>query len=310
MRLLHSSQVPAATARAEIRLALETISSGHLREWVQKISVPRHYRAQPQMNEAIARWLADELRAWGYDVELQGSLRNVVAWPRKKASEMVVVGAHYDSVPETPGADDNGSAVAALLGCAEACARMGTDAPVCFAAFNCEEDGMWGSAEFVANLKMMGRCVRVAHILEMVGFASTQPGSQRLPTGLPIRIPDRGDFLGILANQTSGAHLEFILGQARAYSPELSVVGLEVPLGAEQMLPVLARSDHLPFWNENIPAVMWTDTSEFRNPHYHRMSDKPDTLDYAFLQRVTQVLTACVIASAKDGGSRQFELES
>jgi Zn-dependent M28 family amino/carboxypeptidase len=303
MRLLHSSQVPAAPARAEIRSALESISSSQLREWVEKISVPRHYRAQPQMNEAIARWLADELRAWGYAVELQGSLRNVVAWPRNKASELVVVGAHYDSVPETPGADDNGSAVAALLGCAEACARMRTDAPVCFAAFNCEEDGMWGSGEFVANLKMMGRRVRVAHILEMVGFASTQPGSQRLPTGLPIRIPDRGDFLGILANQTSGAHLEFILGQARAYLPQLSVVGLEVPLGAEQMLPVLARSDHLPFWNENIPAVMWTDTSEFRNPHYHRMSDKPDTLDYAFLQQVTQVLTACVIASAKDGGA-------
>jgi Zn-dependent M28 family amino/carboxypeptidase len=298
MRLLHSSQAPAATVRAEIHSALETVSASRLREWVEKISVPRHFRAQPQMNEAIARWLADEFRQWGYDVELQGSLRNVVAWPRNKTSELVVVGAHYDSVPETPGADDNGSAVAALLGCAEACARLAKDVQACFVAFNCEEDGMWGSAEFVANLKLMRCRVRVAHILEMVGFANSQPGSQRLPTGLPIRIPDRGDFLGILANQTSGAHLEFILGQARAYSPQLSVVGLEVPLGAEQLLPVLARSDHLPFWNENIPAVMWTDTSEFRNPHYHRMSDKPDTLDYAFLQQVTQVLTACVMASS------------
>ncbi len=295
MRLLHSSQVPGPMPRAEIQSVLEGVSSDRLRECVQKISVPRHFRAQPETNQAIARWLAEQFQCWGYEVELQGTLRNVVARPRTKASEVIVVGAHYDSVPETPGADDNGSAVAALLGCAEACARLGRDTPVCFAAFNCEEDGMWGSAEFVAHLGKTGPRVRVAHILEMVGFASSKPDSQRLPTGLPISLPPRGDFLGILANQTSGAQLEYILGQARAYSPRLSVIGLEVPLGAEQLLPVLARSDHLPFWNENIPAVMWTDTSEFRNPHYHRLSDTPETLDYGFLRQVTQVLAACVL---------------
>jgi Zn-dependent M28 family amino/carboxypeptidase len=295
MRLLHSSSLPPAAALPQIRAALQTVSEKQLRQWVEKISVPRHFRAQPEANAATARWLADQFKAWNYEVELQGTLRNVVAWPRTRTREVILVGAHYDSVPGTPGADDNGSAVAALLGCAEVCARVAPDAPVCFAAFNCEEDGMLGSAELAAHLAQTGCRVRVAHILEMVGFASSQPGSQRLPTGLPIRLPERGDFLGLLANQASGQSMDYILAQARAYLPEFSVIGLEVPLGAEQVLPVLARSDHVPFWDQGIPAVMWTDTSEFRNPHYHQTTDTPGTLDYLFLRQVTRVLAASVL---------------
>ncbi|MDB6018682.1 MAG: Peptidase [Pedosphaera sp.] len=278
-----------------IQSALATVSESHLREWVEKISIPRHFRAQPENNQATARWLAEQLQAWGYSVELQGEFRNVVAWPRNKPSDIILVGAHYDSVPGTPGADDNGSAVAAMLGCAEVIARVAPQAPVCFAAFNCEEDDMLGSADFAAHAVRTGCRIRVAHILEMVGFASAEPGSQRVPTGLPIRIPDRGDFLGLLANANPGQSMATILGAARAYLPEFNVIGLEVPLGAELVLPVLARSDHVPFWNQGIPSVMWTDTSEFRNSHYHRATDTPETLDYAFLRRVTQVLVAAVL---------------
>ncbi len=295
MRLLHSSQLPGGTGSPEVSAALESISETRMREWVEKISTPRHFRAQADNNEAIANWIAARFKEWGYQVELQGKLRNVAAWPKAKPAEVTLVGAHYDSVPETPGADDNGSAVAALLGSAEVCARVAPNAPLCFVAFNCEEDGMWGSAEFVAHLEELGCRVRAAHILEMVGFASSAPNSQRLPTGLPIRIPDRGDFLGLLANQNTGGQLDYILRQARTYQPAFEVIGLEVPLGAERALPVLGRSDHLPFWNEGLPAVLWTDTSEFRNPHYHQMTDTPDTLDYGFLRRVAQVLVSCVL---------------
>ncbi|MDB6112121.1 MAG: Peptidase [Pedosphaera sp.] len=295
MRLLHSSSLPPVPTVPRICSALKAVSEKQLRQWVEKISVPRHFHAQPEANAATANWLAEQFNAWNYEVELQGKLRNVVAWPRIRSREVILVGAHYDSVPGTPGADDNGSAVAAMLGCAEVCARVAPDAPVCFAAFNCEEDGMLGSAELAAHLSRTGCRVRVAHILEMVGFASSTPGSQRLPTGLPIHLPERGDFLGLLANQASGQQMDYILGQARAYLPEFSVIGLEVPLGAERVLPVLARSDHVPLWDQGIPAVMWTDTSEFRNPHYHQTTDTPETLDYHFLRQVTQILTACIL---------------
>ena len=153
---------------------------------------------------------------------------------------------------------------------------------------------MVGSADFVANfLPTANFKVNQAHILEMVGFASYAPGSQRVPSGLPISLPDKGDFLGILANKTSGPMMNAILTGARTYLPGFKVMALEVVPGAEQLFPVLGRSDHLPFWQQGIPAVMWTDTSEFRNRHYHQATDTPDTLDYGFLLLVTQLLVAC-----------------
>ena len=159
---------------------------------------------------------------------------------------------------------------------------------------------MLGSADFVEEfLPAAGFKIAQAHILEMVGFASHEPGSQRVPSGLPISLPDKGDFLGILANKKSGEMMNAILSGARTYLPELDVMALEVVPGAERAFPVLARSDHLPFWQRDLPAVMWTDTSEFRNANYHRATDTPETLDYGFLLPVTQLLVACVATEAK-----------
>jgi Zn-dependent M28 family amino/carboxypeptidase len=273
---------------------LASLSEARLRQWVEKISVPRHFEAQPAENQATAKWLAELFAEWGYEVQRQGAYNNVLALPRRLSPEMILIGAHYDSTPDTPGADDNGSAVAAILGCAEIVAKYAPETPVCFAAFNCEEDGMVGSADFVDQF-LPGADFKIsqAHILEMVGFASYQPGSQRVPTGLPITLPDKGDFLGILANKNSGGMMDTILTRARTYLPEFNVMALEVVPGAEHLFPVLGRSDHLPFWQQNIPAVMWTDTSEFRNQNYHQPTDTPETLDYGFLLLVTQLLVAC-----------------
>jgi Zn-dependent M28 family amino/carboxypeptidase len=199
-----------------------------------------------------------------------------------------------------PGADDNGSAVAAMLGCAAACSLWRPVLPVLFVAFNREEDGLRGSRDFVNSyLPKAAFSVRCAHILEMVGYASSEPGSQRVPTGLPIKISDKGDFLGLLANAHSSTVMDFVLRRARTYVPELPVTGLKVKLGLEKYFPVLSRSDHAPFWAQKIPAVMWTDTSEFRNHNYHRHTDTPETLNYRFLRQVTQLLSACVIQQAE-----------
>ena len=234
------------------------------------------------------------LRSFGYEVQFQGASQNVVAIPKGLASEpFVLVGAHYDSVPGSPGADDNASAVAALLGCAAAFA--GGRYPVMLVAFNREEDGFIGSREFVEEFVRDQRIqIRSAHILEMVGYASDSPDSQHLPTGLPIQLPSIGNFLGLLANDQSAGAMRSILELSRSYTPALPVTGLTVVPGAERAFPVLARSDHVPFWNSDIPALMWTDTAEFRNPNYHRPSDTPDTLNYAFLKQVTQLLAACM----------------
>jgi hypothetical protein len=117
-----------------------------------------------------------------------------------------------------------------------------------------------------------------------------------VPTGLPIDLPKAGDFLGLLANDASLAQMKQILQSARDYVSDLEVMGLTVVQGAERFFPVLARSDHVPFWRANIPAVMWTDTAEFRNINYHRETDTPGTLNYRFLRLVTQLLFASVAA--------------
>jgi Zn-dependent M28 family amino/carboxypeptidase len=169
-------------------------------------------------------------------------------------------------------------------------------APICFVAFNKEEDGLVGSSEFVENY-LPGRDMKIscAHILEMLGYCNQAPGSQQLPPHLPIKVPDRGNFLALLSNRDSHRQVEQVLKRAKSYLPEFPVLALKVYFGLERFIPDLSRSDHYPFWLARIPALLWTDTGEFRNPNYHLKSDRPETLDYNFLRLATQLLLATAL---------------
>ena len=126
---------------------------------------------------------------------------------------------------------------------------------------------------------------------------SRTPGSQRLPYGVPpLFTSDAGNFLALLANSRSNAIAENLLKLAACYAPRTPFTALQTYLGIERFVGDSNRSDHTPFWQAGIPAVMWTDTSEFRNPHYHLASDTPDTLDYDFMADVARVALARVIA--------------
>jgi Zn-dependent M28 family amino/carboxypeptidase len=258
-----------------------------LRDHVGWLSSPRHFLAQPRENRRIADRLADLLEGFGYRVEVQGPYRNVIAYPLEPGP-CTLVCAHYDSVPSTPGADDNGSGVAALLACARArLPRVG------FVAFNCEEDGMLGSSDFVESFLPTGKIVvERAHVLEMIGFCSHERGSQRRPVRVPIPMPDVGDFLGLLGSGGSNRMVNELVRTAEAAIPDLHVVGLKTYFGVDRLLPVLHRSDHSPFWKAGVPSVLWTDTAEFRNGNYHGSGDRPASLDYGFLRRVTELLLA------------------
>jgi Peptidase family M28 len=288
-----ASRKLAGKPEPEINSLLESIAEPELRRWVERLAIPRHYLCEPDENEGVALWIAAQLQSWGYSVQFQGEWRNVMALPQKISGPLVLVGAHYDSVGGCPGADDNASAVAAMLACAKACSSWIPAPSVCFVSFNREEDNLLGSRDFVHWLDAQAKIkIECAHILEMVGFASDLPKTQRVPPGLPVRVPDTGNFLGLLANRDSDDVLGQALASASTYLPDLSVIGLRVTLGLEKYFPVLLRSDHAPFWEKKIPAMMWTDTSEFRNPFYHQPGDKPHTLNYHFL---CQALTACVL---------------
>lgn len=297
MLVRDASKAKAGKHDLAVAEALLSVSEKDLRGWVKWFSIPRHYEAQPEANRETAESVANLLRNWGYDVSFQGPLYNVVARSKAAGNRTQLVAAHFDSTPFTPGADDNASAVAAMLGCAKAIAQAAVPVPVTFVSFNREEDGLLGSIDFVNQLSARERDnIVCSHVLEMVGYASDEPNSLRVPPGLPVKAPTTGNFIGLLANANSGSHMNDILKCARTYLPDFPTLGLHVLLGFEKFLPVLQRSDHAPFWKAGVPSVMWTDTSEFRNPHYHLDSDTPETLNYAFLRRVTQLLVAATMS--------------
>jgi hypothetical protein len=133
----------------------------------------------------------------------------------------------------------------------------------------------------------------------MVGCCRREPGSQQAPVRGPLAVPTVGDFVALLRRLPSNAVVDAAVARARTLVPELGVLGVKFHLGAERWVPDAHRSDHAPFWRAGVPALLWTDTAEFRNPHYHQPSDTPATLDYAFLRRVTQLLIATVLDAAR-----------
>jgi len=291
MLIRHASKMSAEKVNIQLKTILESVLEDDLHQWVKTVSIPRHFLKESKNNQWVAQWIAEQLQSYGYQIQFQGKYRNIITLPPNHwQTPCILVGAHYDSVPKTPGADDNGSAIAALLGCAKAIATYAPQTPVCFVAFNCEEDGLMGSQDLVNNYLLKHKIkIAHAHILEMVGYCKHTPHSQQAPTELPLNIPTTGDFLAIIGNRHSNFLVNPTLKQAKTYL-SMPVIGLKIWLGLENRFPVLKRSDHAPFWQAKIPALMWTDTSEFRNPNYHELTDTPETLDYTFLRQVTQLL--------------------
>jgi Zn-dependent M28 family amino/carboxypeptidase len=263
------------------------IDPGYLSYVVRLLSFPREYRS-PE-NERAELLVADELMRMFFTCERIGKTRNVCfGWPEEAR---ILIGAHFDSVPDTPGADDNASAVAVMLAAAKA---LGQRRDVMYVAFNAEECDLAGSREFVKELAGQMKKLEQVHVIEMVGYRDRRPNSQKNPLPL-IQTPTTADFLGIVANKSN--LVEKIVETAGCIS--VPVVGLAIPEGLplnaiQQISPHLLRSDHAPFWEKGIPAVMWTDTSEFRNPHYHQPTDTPDTLDYEFMAEVAKLLVEVV----------------
>ncbi|HZV06835.1 MAG TPA: M28 family peptidase [Gemmataceae bacterium] len=298
MLVAHSKNRRPNATDAAIAEVLRGVSADKLRAYVDVLAFPRHYIVERKANRHARDLLLRLLRGFGYAPVLQGSYDNIVAVSCSSDNgPFLLLGAHYDSVPGCPGADDNASAVAVCLECARLL-KENEVGKTMVVLFNREEDGMLGSQEFVAHLAgQPAGMVEEAHIFEMVGYCNRAPGSQRMPPGLPgVAAPDVGDFLGLLANRYSNTIAEKVLALAATYLPQFPVLALKIYLGMERYFRDLLRSDHAPFWAAGIPAIMWTDTSEFRNPHYHRVSDTPQTLDYDFLANVAKLALARAVS--------------
>lgn len=253
--------------------------------------------------ETARSYVGDSLQQFGWDVfpyrfsvedangaTLDGT--NLIAvHPAHKVEqkERICLGAHLDSVPTSPGADDNASAVAALL----EIARLLPDAwpadsryDVELIVFDLEESGMLGGAVHAQLLADHDISLFGMISLEMIGYCDHRPNSQKILAGLEGLYPTTGDFIGIVGNDRSSQFLQaFYSGMQEIEG--LPVEWLGVPGNGEDF-PPSRLSDHSPFWDRGFPALMVTDTSFLRNPYYHTAGDTAETLDYEFLQKVTQ----------------------
>jgi len=280
-----------------------------LQTHLQALVGERHPVSSPEALKQAKNYLTEQFRRLGLKVTLHpfdalgGTYYNVVAAlspsvsagsPAPNEGPPLLLAAHYDTVPGSPGADDNASGLAVLLEVARSLRDMPLSREVRFIGFCLEEEDMLGSLAYAAHLKAGNQALRGAIVLECVGYCSVEEGSQLVPPGLPITVPSIGNFLGIVGNVASADLATSVERSANRAVPDLKTVSLLVP-GQGELFPDTRRSDHAAFWAYGYPAVMLTDTANFRNPHYHQPTDSLETLGLTFLEQVAAATTAAAI---------------
>ncbi len=271
---------------------------GDLYKHVEYLSVnigDRHLWKDASLNKA-ADYIESIFIAYGYVVWRQTyscygkSVSNLVAEKTGTDKEVVIIGAHYDTVPGTPGADDNASAVAGLLELARLHKESSNRKALVFIAFVNEEPPCFGSYNmgsmvYAKHLKERKTPVEVMVSLEMIGFFS-QEAIQTYPLpGMNFFYPKTGDYIGVVGNFHSSKYVSFFKKGIRKHSSINSR-----SLTAPEFFGGINLSDNYSFWHHGYRAVMVTDTSFFRNRHYHQETDTIDTLNFEQMAEVVKGL--------------------
>ncbi|RMG05589.1 MAG: M28 family peptidase [Nitrospirae bacterium] len=253
-----------------------------------------HYQ---RLNE-VADYIADRFQGLSFVVEedrfdYRGKeYRNIIATKSgiKRTEKYLVVGAHYDAVEGSPGADDNASGVAVMLEVAE---TLGSQDGLMFVGFTLEEpqknslEFLIGSKHFVREMNRLGVSFSGAFILESIGYISEGEGSQLLPPF--VNAPTTGDFIGLVGNGRARFMMDAFREASKSVAPALKVVTYTSRLRG-YLIPETRFSDHAPFWDAGYPAVMITDTAMFRNPYYHTEDDRSEHLDEGFMTDLSTAL--------------------
>lgn len=260
---------------------------------LQNLGGPRDPFLASGAHQLAQQYIRAELGQWG-EVTSQGftvrgheyfNWQMAIAGLRPQLPP-ILIGAHYDTVPGSPGADDNASGVAAMLVLAQLFSQNAPNRSVHFVAFDLEEYGLVGSSACAKRWQQEGKALHLMLSLEMLGYFCDEPHSQQYPIDLLGRIyPSAGEFIALVGNaKTTLTMMKMKRHIKRAGAPcqWLPVVDRGKPI------PGTRNSDHAPFWDAGYSAIMVTDTAHLRNPHYHRASDKIDTLNIERMAQVTQ----------------------
>ena len=259
----------------------------HVRMLASEIGERNVFR--PHALEAAARYITEEWQSQGYSVTpqcypVQGvncANIEVSRMGRSRPEQILLVGAHYDSVRGSPGANDNGSGVAALLEIARFFTEVEhPEITVRFVAFVNEEPPffMWqhmGSLVYARAARKRSDRIQLMISLEMLGYYSSKPGSQLYPPLFRFFYPDRAEFIAFVSNLRSRRLMHRAVQVFRTHS--------DFPLEHTTSVALVrgvAASDHFSFWRQGYPAFMVTDTAYYRYPYYHTAFDTPDKLCY------------------------------
>ncbi len=279
--------------QSELRRDVETLATK-----IGERNLPFH----AQELERAAEFIDTSLRTAGYQPQSQwyraagAKCRNVEVEIRgaSRPQEIVLVGAHYDSAPDSPGADDNASGVAAMLALARHFATAKPRRTLRFVGFANEEPPyFWreemGSLVYAKRSRERGEHIVAMLSLESVGVYSTAPGSQHYPLGLGLLYPSRADFVAFVGNVYSRPLVHQAIASFRI-AATLPSLGAALP----NAIPGVGWSDHWAFWQQGYPGIEITDTALFRNPLYHTPGDTPRRLDYDRLARFTSAMEAVI----------------
>jgi aminopeptidase YwaD len=252
-----------------------------------------HFYVQQYIREQLSHFGTVESHA--FQVGQKTHYNWILNLPGQKPKPPILVGAHYDAVPNSPGADDNATGVAALLEMAKAFSENPARYPIRLVAFDLEENftqaSTNGNVQYASSLN--DEPLRLMIALEMLGYCNHERNSQQYPAGLEKFYPDQGNFIALIGNIPTIPDLMRLSRSIRR-----SQVGCEwLPAGMRgKIVPDTRRGDHAAFWDRGYRALMVTDTANLRNPHYHRSSDRIETLDFDFLTRVCQGLINAIRA--------------
>ena len=302
--------LPAAT---EGQRALQAALERDVEELAGRIGERNLYR-YAALNEA-ADFIEASLSAAPYrlrrqDYEVGGKIcRNLEAQSTgaARAEEIVIVGAHYDTVSDCPGANDNGTGVAALLALARSFAARRFPRTVRFVAFTNEEPPFFqrtvmGSYVYARQCRRQEEKINAMLSLETIGCYSDEEGSQHFPFPFNYFYPSKGNFIAFIGNLPSRRLVRRVVGSFRE-GTEFPSEGAAVP----SFITGAGWSDHWSFWQQGYPAVMVTDTALFRYDHYHEPSDTPDKIDFDRTARVVEGLEKVLedLASDRREGERE-----
>jgi Zn-dependent M28 family amino/carboxypeptidase len=257
---------------------------------------------QPVQLAAAADYIAVTLTRAGLQAQRQlyavsgEPSENIAAEIRgaHKPDQILVIGAHYDSVHGSPGANDNATGVAAMLALAQAFSQMRPSRTVRFVAFANEEPPFFqsrhmGSRVYAQQSRQRGDAIGLMLSLETIGYYSDEPGSQRYPFPFSFFYPSTANFIAFVSNMKNASAVKRVLTSFRRHARFPSEGG-----ALWESIPGVAWSDHWAFWQEGYPAVMVTDTAPNRYPHYHTAGDTPDKVDFPRMARVVLGLQSVI----------------